>query len=246
MNSEVRVLDHWSIPLSLGQFEDIHTKSPSFQTNMGVPAHAAIDPKDLHQFEKDIKDVHLIYDYEAKDAHGNPEKWKYEMYSTLFIPLITSLTIQNRWYFSSDRIVYSIHGGPMAGRQNYQTASYQCIRPGELWQCNWLEGSCLPPLPNPEFLLTIAPAETGTVVSQVYDIPNRRITTLGSFSQGHWEHAEAAHGDKRNKEDFERWRSLAGIGKQTDRWMLNEQADILHVFKGRGELEPIAGDEETL
>jgi len=25
----------------------------------------------------------------------------------------------------------------MAGRVNFQTASYQCIRPGELWQCNW-------------------------------------------------------------------------------------------------------------
>jgi hypothetical protein len=103
-----------------------------------------------------------------------------------------------------------------------------------------------PPLPSFQSPLTTTVTETGTVISQVYDIPNRRITTLGSFSQGHWEHAEAAHGDKRNKEDFERWRSLAGIGKQTDRWMLNEQADILQVFKGRGELEPIEGDEETL
>jgi hypothetical protein len=46
---------------------------------MVVPAHASTDPKDLDQFEKDIKDVHLVYDYDAKDAHGNPEKWKYEM-----------------------------------------------------------------------------------------------------------------------------------------------------------------------
>jgi len=35
-----------------------------------------------------------------------------------------------------------IHGGPMAGRINFQQADYQCIRDGELWQCNWLEGEC--------------------------------------------------------------------------------------------------------
>jgi hypothetical protein len=56
----------------------------------------------------------------------------------------------------------------MAGRVNFQTASYQCIRPGELWQCNWLE-------------------ETGTICSLVYDIPMKRISTLLAFSQGHWE-----------------------------------------------------------
>jgi hypothetical protein len=61
----------------------------------------------------------------------------------------------------------------MAGRVNFQTASYQCIRPGELWQCNWLE-------------------ETGTICSLVYDIPNKRISTLLAFSQGHWECAEEA------------------------------------------------------
>lgn len=48
-------------------------------------------------FNADIKDLHLIYDYDAQDAHGNPEKWRYEM-----------------WFFSADRIVYAIHGGPMA------------------------------------------------------------------------------------------------------------------------------------
>lgn len=43
-------------------------------------------------------------------------------------------------FSSKDRVVYKIHGGPMAGRANFQTCSFQCIRPGELWQCNWLEG----------------------------------------------------------------------------------------------------------
>lgn len=173
---------------------------PAFHTNT-----------ELHpSFEKDIHDVHLIYDYAAEDAQGNPEKWKYEM-----------------WFFSSTRVVYKIHGGPMAGRTNYQTCSMQCIRPGELWQVNWLE-------------------ETGTICSLVYDIPNKKITTLIAFSKGHWEHAEEAHGDKRKQEDFDRWRGLAKIGTQTDRFMLSEQADISEVFKGKGDLEPIKEDAVTL
>lgn len=115
----------------------------------------------------------------------------------------------------------------MAGRKNYQTAEYQCIRPGELWQCNWLE-------------------ETGTICSLVYDIKNDRITTLLGFSKGHWEKAEAAHGDKRNKEDLERWRGLAKIGSQVDRHLLSEQATISEKFHGKGNLEPIEESWPTL
>ncbi|KAH6703314.1 Calycin-like protein [Leptodontidium sp. MPI-SDFR-AT-0119] len=177
---------------------------------MPGPTHATTLEKDIPQFNKDIKDVHLIYDYAAQDASGNPEKWRYEM-----------------WFFSSTRIVYKIHGGPMAGRTNFQTASYQCIRPGELWQCNWLE-------------------ETGTICSLIYDIPKQTITTLLAFSEGHWENPEAAHGDKRNAEDFQRWRGLASIGCQIDRFLLNEQAGIVECFRGKGDLEPIEGDEETI
>ncbi|PIA96331.1 hypothetical protein CB0940_10778 [Cercospora beticola] len=162
-------------------------------------------------FDNDIKDLHLIYDYDAKNVEtGEPEKWKYEM-----------------WFYSKSRIVYAIHGGPMAGRKNYQTAEYQCIRPGELWQCNWLE-------------------ETGTICSLVYDIKNDRITTLLGFSKGHWEKAEEAHGDKRNKEDFERWRGLAKIGSQVDRHLLSEQATISEKFHGKGNLEPIEESWPTL
>ncbi|GLA13408.1 hypothetical protein AnigIFM62618_010397 [Aspergillus niger] len=161
-------------------------------------------------FDTDIRDRHLIYDYAAQDAQGNPEKWRYEM-----------------WFYNEDRIVYAIHGGPMAGRKNFQTATYQCIRPGELWQCNWLE-------------------ETGTICSLVYDIPRKRITTLLGFSKGHWEESEAAHGDKRNAKDLERWRGLATIGKQTDRKLLSEQADILEDFRGPGDLEPIDMEWPTL
>ncbi|KUI55016.1 hypothetical protein VP1G_02347 [Cytospora mali] len=151
---------------------------PQFITN--TPLHPS--------FEEDIRNTHLLYDYNAQDANGNPEKWRYEM-----------------WFFSDTRIVYAIHGGPMNGRINYQQAQYQCIRPGELWQCSWLD-----------------------------------------FSKGHWEHAEEAHGDKRNPEDFERWRGLAKLGAQTDRLMLSEQADILQSFKGKGNLVPIEPDAVTL
>jgi len=174
---------------------------PAFQTN--TPLHPS--------FETDIRDTHLIYDYDAANPEtGEPEKWRYEM-----------------WFFSENRIVYAIHGGPMAGRINYQTCTYQCIRPGELWQCNWLE-------------------ETGTICSLVYDIKERKVSTLLGFSKGHWECPEEAHGDKRDAETFERWRGLAKMGNQAERFMLTEQAKILEVFKGKGELVPIEEDAVTL
>lgn len=64
--------------------------------------------------------------------------------------------------------------------------------------------------------------------------------------EGHWENADAAHGDKRNAADFERWRGLARIGIQTDRHMLAKQADIVDVFRGKGDLEPIKQSWPTL
>jgi phenolic acid decarboxylase len=71
----------------------------SFQTN--TPLHPS--------FDTDIKDTHLIYDYDAANPEtGKPEKWRYEM-----------------WFFSHNRIVYAIHGGPMAGRLNYQVRDIQ-------------------------------------------------------------------------------------------------------------------------
>lgn len=93
---------------------------------MALPAFVMDTP--LHSsFDQDIRDTHLLYDYNARDANGNPEKWRYEM-----------------WFFNENRIVYAIHGGPMAGRINVQTCQYQCIRPGELWQCSWLEYVSVP------------------------------------------------------------------------------------------------------
>ncbi|GMF71018.1 phenol acid carboxylase [Aspergillus flavus] len=161
-------------------------------------------------FDEDIRDRHLIYDYAAQDTEGNPEKWRYEM-----------------WFYNEDRINYAIHGGPMAGRSAFQSATYQCIRPGELWQCNWLE-------------------ETGTVCSLVFDISRKHITTLIAFSKGHWEKNTTARGDKRNPEDLARMRSLAQIGTQVDRILLSEQAEILEDFRGPGNLKPIQMDWPTL
>ncbi|KAF2855485.1 hypothetical protein T440DRAFT_474895 [Plenodomus tracheiphilus IPT5] len=174
---------------------------PDYLTNTSLDA----------SFDEDIRDTHLFYEYNAQDSEGNPEKWRYEL-----------------WCFSEDRVVYAIHGGPMAGRINYQRATYQCIRPGELWQINWLE-------------------ETGTIVSAVYDvdIPNLKMTTMIAFSEGHWKRAKEALGDKRNKEDLERWRKLAEVGTQTSRFMLSEQADVIEVFKGKGKLVPIKDSDPT-
>lgn len=47
---------------------------------MVVPTLRRTESLTFPQFDKDIRDVHLIYEYDAKDAEGNPEKWKYEMY----------------------------------------------------------------------------------------------------------------------------------------------------------------------
>lgn len=115
----------------------------------------------------------------------------------------------------------------MAGRKNFQSATYRCIRPGALWQCNWLE-------------------ETGTLCSLLYDIPRKRITTLVGFSKGHWEQKEATRGDKRNSEDLAGWRDLASIGTQVDRKVLSEEADIVEDFHGPRDLEPIEMDWRTV
>ncbi|EAT88069.1 hypothetical protein HBI56_095150 [Parastagonospora nodorum] len=170
---------------------------PDFLTN--TPLHKS--------FDEDIRDTHLVYDYDAQDREGKPEKWRYEM-----------------WFVSDTVVMYAIHGGPMAGRQNYQRATYQCIRPGELWQVNWLE-------------------ETGSIISVVYDIREKKMTSMIAFSEGHWKENKQAHGDKRNKEDLERWRKLADIGNQASRFMLSEQGTILEVFKGKGNLKPISQED---
>ena len=51
---------------------------------MPVPTHATTVSHDLAQFDNDFKYIPLIYDYDAKDTNGNPDKWLYEMYFPLF------------------------------------------------------------------------------------------------------------------------------------------------------------------
>jgi len=51
---------------------------------MPGPTHGVTEERIIPQFDKDIRDLHLIYDYDAKDSNGNPEKWRYEMYSPNF------------------------------------------------------------------------------------------------------------------------------------------------------------------
>ncbi|KAL4884186.1 Calycin-like protein [Aspergillus karnatakaensis] len=186
-----------------------YTKMPSALT----PNTTTTPPtQSISTFETDLQNLHLIYDYTVKppspfddsDSHSQEiQKWRYEMY-----------------FHSPRRIIYAIHGGPMAGRKNFQAATYQRIRAHELWQVDWLE-------------------ETGTICSLVYDIPNGKVTTLLGFSKGHWECNEAVKGDERNKEDLERWRGLASIGNQRERVLLSEQADVVEKFWGLGGLEGI-------
>ncbi|KAJ6009097.1 hypothetical protein N7499_000949 [Penicillium canescens] len=77
-----------------------------------MPVHPSLEGS---TFNADMRDRRLIYEYAAADKDGNPEKWRYEM-----------------WFENAERINYAIYGGPMAGRINFQTAEYQCIRPDEV------------------------------------------------------------------------------------------------------------------
>ncbi|GAA5888879.1 hypothetical protein JCM6882_002888 [Rhodosporidiobolus microsporus] len=130
------------------------------------------------------------------------------------------------WVKNHLRIVYAIHGGPMAGRRNYQTAYYQRERPN-LWQISWVE-------------------ETGTTVTITLDIELRRVTTSMFFSYGHWACPQKAHGYKREK--LAAWRELAKLesGQPAKVHALPEQATIDKMYQGRGELEDIEMGWPTL
>lgn len=138
-------------------------------------------PSTEELFNSDLKDLHLIYDYDVVED-GKPAKWRYEM-----------------WFFSFKRIVYAIHGGPMAGRNNYQTAEYQCmfefVRSGARaftncivrhtsWRIMAMQRECL--LFYLEYVTNHKQwlEETGTICSLVYDIKEKKISTLLGFSKG--------------------------------------------------------------
>jgi hypothetical protein len=72
---------------------------------MPGPTHATTLPETVTQFEKDIQDVHLIYDYAAQAPDGTPERWKYEMY----VPYLTSflsLTFLSLLFHYSHRFLF--------------------------------------------------------------------------------------------------------------------------------------------
>lgn len=77
----------------------------------------------------------------------------------------------------------------------------------------------------------------------MYDIKEKKMTSMIAFSEGRWKENKQAHGDKRNRRDLERWRKLADIGNQASRFMLSEQGTILEVFKGKGNLKPIPQED---
>lgn len=129
------------------------------------------------------------------------------------------------YYQSEDRVVYAIHGGPMKGRYNYQKAYYQKIN-DHIYNISWVE-------------------ETGTVVTTTVDFQQNKVFGYIAFSEGHWKFNEEAHGDKRNPEDIERWRKLAKIGDPSSMHVHVDEATIVKVFDGPGELKEITEDMPT-
>ncbi|BGP28502.1 hypothetical protein JCM10296v2_000237 [Rhodotorula toruloides] len=77
------------------------------------------------------------------------------------------------------------------------------------------------------------------------DLTEKRVTTFMSFSWGHWNPAEEAHGYKRDK--LEKWRELAGDRPEPkERHQLPEQATIDKIYEGKGSLQDIERDWPTL
>jgi hypothetical protein len=79
-------------------------------------------PKD--SFKQDIQDVHLIYDYDAHDPSGNPEKWRYEM-----------------WFYSEVRRLFRPNSNAAA---LHHLKAFGCRRTGSFTQSTvvrWLEDS---------------------------------------------------------------------------------------------------------
>jgi hypothetical protein len=205
-----------------------------------------MDAETTSQFEQDLRDVHIVYDYNVRDASsGASEKWRYEFW--FFGPRgVQDPRRADGWPLELSGVLVPVH--PVRRALAVQLAG-GCVEPGYM-------GASRPGLTSH--------TETGTVVSLVYDITRKQITTILAFSKGffglnasgaqtliaspigHWDNAEEAHGDKRNSADLERWRGLAKIGIQTDRKLLAEQAEIVETFHGKGDLEPIEHDWPTL
>ena len=73
-NKKQKTSHFWSIwfPAELWGFMLYIHNLPSISA-MAAPAPDS-------DFAKDLRDLHLVYDYNVQDAHGNPDKWRYEIW----------------------------------------------------------------------------------------------------------------------------------------------------------------------
>ena len=88
--------------------------------------------------------------------------------------------------------------------------------------------------------------ETGSIVSLVRDIPEKGVSTFIAWHcmalladsvahrPDHWAHAKRASDDKRNEEDFERFRKLSAMGSLTDSKLLSNHRTVIKHFKTKG------------
>ncbi|KAI5480201.1 phenolic acid decarboxylase [Pseudohyphozyma bogoriensis] len=192
---------------------------------------SSTEPRPIPEhFNEEIQDLHLEYTYDNGPASSTEPRQAPEHFEEELLDVHLEYTYNNGWKYqfwvpNHERVVYSIHGGPMAGRTNFQTAYYQRIRE-KLWQMSWVE-------------------ETGTIVSLVMDLNELRITTFICFSKGHWDFPEKAHGWK--QDDLTQWRELSKIGNSTtERHVIPEQAKVDKMYKGRGDLPEIDMNWPTL
>ncbi|KAK4698623.1 hypothetical protein P7C70_g7651, partial [Phenoliferia sp. Uapishka_3] len=140
-------------------------------------------------------------------------RWKYEF-----------------WVKNHERIVYAIHGGPMAGRKNYQTAYYQRIREN-LWQVSWIE-------------------ETGTTVTITLD---RKYSSSPVLDFAEWRSPTVTGHSPRRLTDTSVRSWMSGescLSWETPRRIVtlyqSAQATLDKVYQGKGELADIEMDWPTV
>lgn len=69
-----------SVSTATESFEETSVTKPAAAESSPYPTHPITLDATKEIFDKELKDVHLIYEYDAKNPEtGEPEKWKYEM-----------------------------------------------------------------------------------------------------------------------------------------------------------------------
>lgn len=87
-----------------------------------MPIHQCLQDS---TFDANLRGHHLMYEGAAQDGNSNPGNGDSGCGS------------------KPSRINYAIHGdGPMAERISSQISEYQCIQPGEPWQCTAQGDEC--------------------------------------------------------------------------------------------------------